>query len=80
MEQQKERHITYPDGTKLKVLPYPETVPKTRCPGCGAKAGELHEPGCEFEECPKCRDLLSHCDCLEPTQLEHLLGNLIEDI
>lgn len=33
------------------------------CPDCGAKPGELHDPGCDHEQCPCCREQAIGCDC-----------------
>ncbi|MEW6016485.1 MAG: hypothetical protein AB1760_00260 [Pseudomonadota bacterium] len=32
------------------------------CHDCGAEVGELHELGCDVEECPKCHRQLITCD------------------
>lgn len=34
----------------------------TQCLECGAHIGELHEPGCDWEQCPKCGQQLIACD------------------
>ena len=33
------------------------------CHDCGAKEGELHQPGCDMERCPFCGRQLITCDC-----------------
>lgn len=33
------------------------------CPGCGTYYGELHRPGCDFEECPACGEPSVSCGC-----------------
>ena len=39
-----------------------ETPPcESPCPGCGAYYFALHDPGCEYEQCPKCGGPLVDC-------------------
>lgn len=33
------------------------------CPDCGVKPGEIHDFGCDVEECPRCRWQLITCEC-----------------
>jgi hypothetical protein len=33
------------------------------CPTCGAKRGEWHQRGCDWEQCPYCGDALRECVC-----------------
>jgi hypothetical protein len=33
------------------------------CPCCSAARGQLHEPLCEREQCPVCRQQVMSCDC-----------------
>ncbi len=40
----------------------PEESP---CPGCGVYFFELHQPGCEFEECPVCGGQVVACTCFD---------------
>jgi len=35
------------------------------CPGCNVSHGGLHHPGCDIEECPRCRTQYLSCDCGE---------------
>jgi hypothetical protein len=37
--------------------------PDLRCPGCGAKPGELHVPSCGREQCPACGGTAFLCEC-----------------
>lgn len=46
-----------PDGTPL-YLPNDGEV----CPDCEAGRGELHEEGCDQEQCPECGQQLIACD------------------
>ena len=34
------------------------------CHDCGALVGEVHHPGCDMEECPRCADQYFICDCV----------------
>jgi rRNA maturation endonuclease Nob1 len=40
----------------------PEESP---CPGCGVYYFDLHQPGCEFEECPVCGGQVVACTCFD---------------
>jgi hypothetical protein len=33
------------------------------CPKCGAAPGELHAPGCLWEQCPRCGKIVGGCSC-----------------
>ena len=33
------------------------------CPCCSTLLGQLHEPLCEYEQCPKCGRQVMSCDC-----------------
>lgn len=33
------------------------------CSCCGALQGQLHEPLCQYEQCPKCGRQVMSCDC-----------------
>jgi hypothetical protein len=46
-------HETYPMVTTGDDL----------CPCCGAARGQLHEPLCEREQCPMCKQQVMSCDC-----------------
>jgi hypothetical protein len=34
------------------------------CGDCGAKPGELHQPGCDMERCPHCGGQMITCPCV----------------
>lgn len=36
---------------------------KGDCGDCNVKAGKIHHPGCDQEECPNCGGQLISCDC-----------------
>lgn len=36
-----------------------------RCHDCGVNPGGFHHPGCDAEQCPKCRHQLISCGCLD---------------
>jgi hypothetical protein len=40
------------------------------CPDCGAGAGEVHEPGCDIEQCPRCGGQLIACGCRRKPPLD----------
>ena len=43
---------------------YPMTTPGSGlCPRCSAARGQLHEPLCEREQCPVCKQQVMSCDC-----------------
>jgi len=33
------------------------------CPGCGVYYGDLHTPGCDVEQCPRCGAQSIRCGC-----------------
>lgn len=66
---QKEPHYRDADG-EYKRIPYghqtfmqiPEAK-KTPCRHCDTIFGKLHEPGCDYEQCPKCNRQIMGCAC-----------------
>lgn len=41
----------------------PEAFNNRQCHDCGASMGELHQLGCDWEECPRCGGQYYICDC-----------------
>ncbi len=43
---------------------YPMVTPGSGlCPCCSAARGQFHEPLCEREQCPACKQQVMSCDC-----------------
>jgi len=40
--------------------------PAGPCHDCAVQPSELHVPGCDAEECPRCHGQAFACDCTEP--------------
>lgn len=71
--------IVFPDGQQLAAIPFgserrcPLTDaerPHVRCGDCNVTPGGPHHPGCDQEECPRCRRQLISCGCfaeVDPT-------------
>ena len=69
------RAIVDEDGNEHEPIPYGEEERwefmddyespsgDDRCHDCAAKAGELHHPGCDMEECPVCGRQYLGCGC-----------------
>jgi len=36
---------------------------RRRCHDCGVQPGNIHHPGCDWEECPRCHGQLIGCNC-----------------
>ncbi len=61
----------YHDGTEAFArVPYGQETfwnsiiaPSQPCPCCSTLQGQLHEPLCEYEQCPKCGQQVMSCDC-----------------
>jgi hypothetical protein len=58
------------DGKLYPWLPYgsetfgaPAPVGRRPCRHCGAVRGQLHEPLCDYEQCPVCGEQVMSCDC-----------------
>lgn len=48
--------IPFGKETKMQII-------TTRCPGCSASHGNLHEYACPVESCPKCGGRVLKCSC-----------------
>ena len=61
-----ERHARIVYGKER--APWVTAVP---CHDCSARAGMVHIPGCDVEECPRCHGLLNFCACAIRDDDEH---------
>ncbi len=57
-------------GTRYPRIPYggetfrrPVEAASRPCRHCSTIAGKLHEPLCDYEQCPKCNWQRMSCDC-----------------
>ena len=41
----------------------PQVAAAGPCRHCGTIRGKLHDPSCDYEQCPKCGQQLMSCDC-----------------
>jgi hypothetical protein len=60
--------VEFPDGTTLPSIPFENTSGDTmlnNCHDCRVAGGYNHHPGCDDEQCPKCRGQLISCGCLD---------------
>lgn len=53
--------VTFPAGDVLPAVP----CDYERCRDCNVAEGGFHHPGCDKEECPKCKGQLISCGCLD---------------
>ncbi len=42
----------------------PDSFSSRPCHDCGVEPGEYHHPGCDWEECPRCRRQYLSCACI----------------
>lgn len=58
--------------------------PKKTCGDCGVFPGELHQSGCDIEQCPRCGFQAISCNCIyeifqiDPATMEEKHPNLYE--
>jgi len=67
-----EEPIEFPDGTRLPQIKYGDDWGEhgvhdhnNCCHDCRVKAGGFHHPGCDMEQCPRCKGQLISCGCLD---------------
>ena len=51
-----------PDGP-FDRIPYAHADPRCACSECAVLPGQFHHPGCDTEQCPRCRMLIRDCAC-----------------
>jgi hypothetical protein len=58
------------EGVAYPRIPYgaetfrqPKEAASTPCRHCSTIFGKLHEPRCDYEQCPKCNLQCMSCDC-----------------
>jgi len=57
---------THVDFAGFREVPsIPHRMHAKRCHDCNVKPGGLHHPGCDMEQCPRCRGQLISCGCLD---------------
>lgn len=69
--------VIYPDGQILAAIPFtpeaynvsPSELPE-RCHDCNIAQGGYHHPGCDVEQCPRCKGQLISCGCLDDEPIE----------
>jgi hypothetical protein len=47
----------------LETFRQPTEAGHKPCRHCGAVKGQLHEPLCDYEQCPVCGEQVMSCDC-----------------
>ena len=65
--------------------PKPKENEPGKCHDCGAKIGELHEPNCDWEECPFCHGQMFSCGCLtekilEKPEVQEMMEKILKEI
>jgi len=56
-----EQYVRIPYGSETFRAPIEAT--STPCRHCSTIFGKLHEPRCDYEQCPKCGRQSMSCDC-----------------
>lgn len=68
MSEDAQRRTTYViDGKPYDRVPMREgdQEQEGKCYDCAILIGQLHVPGCDVEECPKCGEQVISCGCVE---------------
>ena len=67
--QRKESYVA--EGKSYRRIPYgsetfrnPREAATEPCRHCSTIFGKLHEPRCDYEQCPKCNWQSMSCDCV----------------
>jgi hypothetical protein len=61
IEHGKHRRIAYGDETHWDEMA--TLAAANPCHDCGATKGQLHVPGCDVEQCPRCKGQMLSCPC-----------------
>lgn len=59
------------DRIRFGLESWRPSKPMRECGDCAALPGELHVPGCDAEECPRCHEQAFCCDCAHPETIQH---------
>lgn len=51
-------------GESFQRVPFQPDNPDWLCIDCEAATGEIHELGCDAEDCPRCGGQLISCGCM----------------
>ena len=62
-------HTLHSRGTPVPLVPYgaergPYPYRRPRCGDCNVVQGGFHHPGCDLQQCPRCRRQMLACGCL----------------
>lgn len=70
LQQAQDRHSYFSEGASYERIPYgaetfraPTEAAHQPCRHCSTIAGKLHEPRCDYEQCPRCGWQAMSCDC-----------------
>lgn len=65
------RALRIPFGAERTFRSKTPIQPGERCHDCGVVCGELHHPGCDAEECPRCGGQRFGCPCTTEATAQH---------
>ena len=54
-------YLRVPFGRERSL--HPSVAAAGPCRHCGTIQGKLHDPSCDYEECPKCGQPTMECEC-----------------